>query len=133
VRLGAKAAAVVGLLVALRYLAPEHVAPRLGWTEAALEYALAGLWDGLLLVILACLARVYGWPEVAVVLTWPAYESFLQGAARLALPMDRKVAIPPGMNLADVAFGVWTGPVGLTLAGFIVLYLISRLRPWPIL
>jgi hypothetical protein len=105
---GASAPAALLLLGGAVHILPEHLADAGVGTQQALEYIGYGF-DSMVswLLVVVLLSRTAAWP----VALWLAFESFLRGACRLALPLN--VAPPRDASLCSTAFGLnvssWLG------------------------
>lgn len=90
-------------LLALTHLAPEHLARALGHSHAAWEYVLYAAEAAVLWLIVGAGAHLIA---VKAAAAWGATEGGMRALCRVALPMDRPPALPPGSNLCDVATGL---------------------------
>ena len=125
-----EASAAVGLavVVAALYVSPEHIASALSLYQPGVEYVAGGIERCALWLFVAWVAWASGWDRLARIALWPAYEGGLMAASRLALPMDKPTDLPPGMNMADAAFGPWATWISIGIAFWGAAYVAAGLR-----
>ena len=97
------ATAWLGALLAVVHLLPEHLADWLGHSHKAWEAVMFGLESALLWLVIGAAVRIVSLQAVAA---WGATEGGMRCLCRLALPLDRPPALPPGRNLCDVVTGL---------------------------
>ena len=123
------AAVLLAVAAALVFVAPEHIAWAMRWWQPGVEYIATGCALCLLSLAVGWMASQWlGWRRFALVSVWPAYEGALMAASRLAFPLDAPVKLPPGRNMADVAFGPWATWISLGLGFWGAAYVLAGLR-----